>query len=69
MRILNKILYKFEKLMLHEILYALLGYTGDVIILQNEQFIVNPSLYTVSQGKNGVGFNITQDNLLSLSEV
>jgi hypothetical protein len=55
--------------MLHEILYALLGYTGDVIILQNEQFIVNPSLYTVSQGKNGVGFNITQDNLLSLSEV
>lgn len=55
--------------MLHEILYALLGYTGDVIILQNEQFIVNPSLYSSSQGKNGVGFNITQDNLLSLSEV
>ena len=31
--------------MLHEILYALIGYTGDVIILQNERFIVNPALY------------------------
>ena len=36
------------KNMLHEILYALLGYTGDVIILQNNQLIVNPSLYSAS---------------------
>ena len=45
--------------MLHEILYALLGYTGDVIIFQNNQFIVNPSLYSSSKGKNGAGFDIT----------
>ena len=31
--------------MLHEILYALLGYTGDVIILQDNKFIVNPAVY------------------------
>ena len=31
--------------MLHEILYALLGHTGDVIIFQDKKFIVNPALY------------------------
>ena len=31
--------------MLHEILYALLGHTGDVIIFQDGKFIVNPALY------------------------
>jgi gamma-tubulin complex component 4 len=30
--------------MLHEVLYALLGITGDVIIFQDDRFIVNPSL-------------------------
>jgi hypothetical protein len=36
--------------MLHEILYALLGYTGDVIIFQDNKFIVNPSLYNKKNG-------------------
>ena len=31
--------------MLHDILYALIGQTGDVIIFQDDKFIVNPSLY------------------------
>ena len=31
--------------MLHEILYALMGHIGDVIIFQDDKFIVNPALY------------------------
>ena len=36
---------KINSNMLHEILYALLGHTGDVIIFQDGKFIVNPALY------------------------
>ena len=48
--------------MLHDILYALLGHTGDVIIFQDDKFIVNPSLYQQNQ------FEVTKHNVLSASE-
>jgi hypothetical protein len=48
--------------MLHEILYALLGYTGDVIIFQDDKFIVNPALYSPNH------FEATQHNILTASE-
>lgn len=34
--------------MLHEILLALLGHTGSVIIEQDDKFIVNPKLQFLS---------------------
>ena len=49
--------------MLHEILYALLGYTGDVIIFQNDKFIVNPSLYSPKS------FEVNEHKILSSAEV
>lgn len=32
--------------MLHDVLFALLGYYGDVIILHEDKLIVNPALYS-----------------------
>ena len=60
--------------MLHEILYALLGHTGDVIIFQGNKFIVNPALYAASNGTlparhQGAGYQVTPNHILSLSEV
>ena len=55
--------------MLHEILYALLGHAGDVIIYQGNKFIVNPALYAAAGAHSGQGYQVTPNCILSLSEV
>ena len=50
--------------MLHEILFALIGHTGDVIIFQDDKFIVNPALYN----KGNFGKVGEESNILSASE-
>lgn len=50
--------------MLHEILFALIGHTGDVIIFQDDKFIVNPALYS----KGNFGKVGEESNILSASE-
>ena len=35
--------------MLHDVLFALLGYHGDVIILHEDKLLVNPALFSESR--------------------
>lgn len=37
--------------MLHEILFALLGKTGNIIIQENEQFMVDPLIDFISEAE------------------
>ena len=48
--------------MLHEILYALMGHTGDVIIFQDDKFIVNPAL------RNSNSNQVNEYQILSAAE-
>lgn len=48
--------------MLHEILYALIGHTGDVIIFLNEKFVVNPAL------RNQNSHQVNDNQVISAAE-
>ena len=51
--------------MLHELLYALLGYTGDIIIFQDGKFMVNPALYSTDGTNPKALLNISEVELMN----
>ena len=48
--------------MLHEILFALMGHTGDVIVFQDDKFIVNPALRNMNTNQ------VNEHQILSAAE-